>query len=67
MARHYFESEFVPVAEVQPGVQLVHRKTVTTIVRSEVQAVVTYDDGTSQTFDLTVDPAVEVVTAGLRD
>lgn len=66
MARHYYESDLVPVAELSPGAELVQRRVVVTVVRSAAQAVLTFDDGTTQTFELGGDPAVEVVTAGLQ-
>lgn len=66
MARRYYESDTVPVTELRPGAELVQHRTVVTVVQSAVQAVLTFDDGTTQTFDLTTAPAVEVVTAGLK-
>lgn len=66
MVRRYYESDSVPVAELAPGVEVVARRTIVQVVRSAVQAVITFDDGTTQTFDLTQEPAVEVVTAGLK-
>lgn len=65
--RRYYESEFVPVADLAPGDDVLARRQIITIVRSEVQAVVTFDDGTVAVYDLSTDPALEVVVAGLRD
>lgn len=66
MARRWYESESVLVSELSPGVEVIGRKRITAVLRSSAQAVVTYHDGTSQTFDLSQEPALEVVTAGLK-
>lgn len=64
--RHWYESELKPVQDLEIGDELVQRKRVATLTRGVNQMVVGYDDGTSATFDLAVDPVVDIVTAGLR-
>lgn len=61
MTRRYTEVEQKLVAELVPGDEVLSRRRAVSITRSAVQAVVTWDDGSSQTFDLAGDPALEVV------
>lgn len=49
------------VTDLRPGDQVTRLLTVTQVIHTEGRVEVTFDDGTTQSFDLTRDPAVEVV------
>lgn len=61
MVRRYTNVEPKPVMELVPGDQVVTQRTIAQVVRTSDQVTVTFDDGTTQLFDLAGDPAVEVV------
>lgn len=63
--RRYADVESKPVADLEPGDEVVNRRrvqVVTKVLGLETSSVtVTWDDGTHQVYDLAGEPALEVV------
>lgn len=50
-----------PAGDLRPGDQIATVRTVTQVVHTTERVDVSFDDGTTQSFDLAGDPAVEVI------
>lgn len=69
MTRRYADVEPKPVAELEPGDEIVVRRRVAAVTRfsgalgtsAAGSVLVNWDDGTVQTYDLSTSPSLEVV------
>lgn len=71
MTRRYADVESKLVADLEPGDEVVNRRRVELVHKVlglETSSVtVTWDDGTTQVYDLAGEPALEVVTKKAED
>lgn len=71
MPRRYADVEATPVADIRAGDEVVSRKRAQLITRTDTAGsstvVITWDDGSTQTFDLAVEPTLEVVVTKKAD